>query len=199
MHRAKQLKYCLSIILPLVVVLTFNIAEAETANWTHWDKAMESIKQKDYNNAFTELNYYFLHPDMHRDFWGVAYFGRALVFEAQERYKEALEEYKKSIENDYFSVSITEKALLNMASLYFKMKNYDDAVNAYKKLIDVNTKSGLGYYYLGMSYYEKKEYDLAWKNARIAQQLGIPFTALIDKLKKVTKEPPEAVRDQGGS
>lgn len=57
-----------------------------------------------------------------------------------------------------------------------------DAIEAYKRAIELDPLQGNAHYNLGLIYLEKKQYDAANRHAQLAYALAMPFPALRDKL-----------------
>jgi tetratricopeptide (TPR) repeat protein len=155
-------------------------------NWSHYERGMEFLNNKKYANARQEFNYYLHHPEMHRRMFGVAWFGKGLVFLARGDDDGAIFAFKQAINNDIHPlVKISDKAYINMGNIFYKKKAYMDSNKFYLKAAESNPRSGLAHYYLGLSYFEIGEYEKATKEAEIAKQLGVTFTALSDKLSEM--------------
>ncbi len=56
---------------------------------------------------------------------------------------------------------ISQKANFYRGNNHYAKKEYDKAIELYKKAIAINPKDTSFYYNLGLAYYEKKEYDKA--------------------------------------
>jgi tetratricopeptide (TPR) repeat protein len=65
-----------------------------------------------------------------------------------------------------------------------RMKRYPQAVESYKKALELDPASLNSHYNLGLTYLELKQYELANEHAQKAYALGAPFPGLRDKLKK---------------
>ncbi|MEK6528151.1 MAG: tetratricopeptide repeat protein [Nitrospirota bacterium] len=155
-------------------------------NWSHYYSGLKYIKEKNYKAAEDNFNYYLRHPEMHRHMFGVAYFGRGIMFQDMNNYSRAVEEYKMAIENDLNPTAmIKDKAYMNIGTIYMGKKKYKDAKEAYLKAVESNSRNGLAHYYLGLAYLRAGEYEQAEKESEEAKKLGITFTALSDELNKV--------------
>ncbi len=155
-------------------------------NWRHWDMGLKAVQLRRFDRALLEFQYYIKHPEMHRHMWGIAYFGRALVFEAKEQYELTINEYKLAIKNDLHpTVKISTKAYMNMGTIYMRENNDKEAIKVYLKAIEINPKNGLAHYFLGLAYFKTGDYEDEKKQAIEAKELGIKYSALSDKLKKV--------------
>jgi tetratricopeptide (TPR) repeat protein len=152
-------------------------------NWYHYNQGIIDIKWKNWDQARKEFDYYLNNPDMHSHMFGVAHFGKALMFQAMSNPGQALAEYKMAVENDrHPALKIADRAYVNMGAIYFKQKAYAEAVAAYSKAVESNPKNGSAHYWLGMSYLRNGESEKAEKEAEEARKLGIPFTALANEL-----------------
>ena len=56
---------------------------------------------------------------------------------------------------------------------YFALREYDQAVRAYTKAIEINPRDGEAYYFRGNVYHNKGEHDKAWEDVHKAQRLGL--------------------------
>jgi tetratricopeptide (TPR) repeat protein len=161
-------------------------------NWFHYEQGMRMLNAKKWDHAQREFTYYLNHPEMHRHMFGVAYFGRGLLYQAMGKLDRALEEFRLAIQNDHHpSVSVSESSYINIGALYMTKKSYQDAITAYSKAVEINPKNGLAHYYLGLAYLRAGEYEKAEKEAEVAKKLGVPFTALSDELNKIKNKPNE--------
>ena len=172
-----------------VICLIMFIAVAAPAfggdNWTHFENGMKFMKSGDYSRALGNFSYYLHQPEKHRRMFGVAHFGRGLLFESKEKYGQALDEYRLAIQNDLHpSVKIADKAYMNIGTIYMGMKEYQDAIRAYAGAVESNKRSGLAHYYLGLAHLRAGEYEQAEKESEEAKKLGVTFTALADGLNK---------------
>lgn len=179
----------------ILTTLIINLTLMTTAfglidNWYHYEQGMRQIAAKNYKQAQKEFNYYIEHPEMHSHMFGVAYFGRGLMFETLGNDGQAITEYRMAIKNDLHpTVEISYKAYINIGTIYMRNKVYQDAINAYSKAVKSSPKNGLAHYYLGLAYLRAGEYEKAEQESEEAKRLGITFTALSDKLSKMKNNP----------
>lgn len=175
----------------ILCFLVFNFLCATAAfglidNWYHYEHGMKMIAAKNYDQAQRDFTYYLNQPEIHRHMFGVAYFGRALVYQKKGNYKRAMDEYTLAIENDLHPrVMIRDKAYLNIGTIYMERKAYQEAIEAYLKAIKNNPDNGIAHYYLGLSYLRTGEVEKAEIESQKAKKLGIAFTALSDELSKI--------------
>jgi tetratricopeptide (TPR) repeat protein len=161
-------------------------------NWAHFENGMKYIKSGDYSRALDNFNYYLHQPEMHRHMFGVAYFGRGVLYESRKNYGQAIAEYRLAIENDLHpSVKISDKAYMNIGTIYMGRKEYEDAIRAYAGAVESNKQSGLAHYYLGLAYLRAGQYEQAEKESEEAKNLGVTFTALADELNKAKGPSPD--------
>jgi tetratricopeptide (TPR) repeat protein len=165
-----------------------NLVPGLDDNWFHYNQGIVNIKWKSWAGAEDEFNYYLKHPEMHKHMFGIAHFGKGLMYQAMGNLEKALVEFQLAADNDLHpALRISDKAYSNMGAIYFRQKDYPDAVNAYSKAVENNPKSGAAHYWLGMSYLRTGEIEKAEKEADSAKKLGIPFTALPDELAEKRK------------
>ncbi len=175
----------------ILYFLVFNFLCATAAfglidNWYHYEQGMRMISAKNYNQALREFTYYLDHPDIHRHMFGVAYFGRALMFQDKKNYQQAIDEFKLAIQNDLHpTMKITDQAYINIGTIYMERKDYQGAIKAYASAVESNNRNGFAHYYLGLSYLRAGEYEKAEIESQKAKKLGVPFTALSDKLNEI--------------
>ncbi|MBI4679798.1 MAG: tetratricopeptide repeat protein [Nitrospirae bacterium] len=171
------------------LVFNFLCATASFAlidNWTHYNNGIKFLAAKNYAQAQGNFDYYLNQPEMHRHMFGVAHFGRGLLFQEMGKYDRAIEEFRLAIENDLHpTVRITDNAYMNIGTIYMERKAYQDAIRAYSKAIEGNSRNGLAHYYLGLVYLKDNQYEEAEKEAEEAKRLGVTFTALSDELNKI--------------
>ncbi len=166
-------------------------------NWYHYNQGMINIKWKLWDEAQEEFDYYLRHPEMHANMFGVAHFGKGVMFQAMGNLEKALAQFKVAAANDLHPVAkVADQAYMNMGAIYLKQKAYPEAVNAYSKAVESSPKSGAAHYWLGMSYLRTGEIEKAEQEAGTAKQLGIHFTALYEELAE-KKNP--ALRDAESS
>ncbi len=158
-------------------------------NWYHYEHGIELLDDNNYYYAKKEFNYYLEHPEIHRHMFGIAWFGRGLIYLKLRDDNGAIFAFKMAIANDLHpTFKISDKSYMNMGQIFFRRKAYDEAVKLYLKAVESNPNSGLAHYYLGLAYFETGEYDKAAKEAEDAKKLRISFTALSEKLSKINKE-----------
>ncbi len=186
---------CKNVFYSIIVVLIFNAtAFGIGTNWTHFEEGMRSIELKNYDRALRGFNYYIDLPESERHMFGMAYFGRALVFQSIGNYQQAVEEYRLAIQNDVHpDVKITEKAYLNIGTIYMNSKKYNSAIEEYTRAVENNPNNGLAHYYLGLACLKAGQFERAEKEAEEAKKLGITFTALLDGLAKIKKSKPNNI------
>jgi tetratricopeptide (TPR) repeat protein len=96
---------------------------------------------------------------------GNAYFG-------QNKYSVAIEQYKKAVILEPNEPMI----YYNLGAAYSNNANYGLAVDAYLKAVAIDPGIGDAHYGLAFGYYQLKQYSLAWKHIKIAQDLGVEVT-----------------------
>ncbi len=177
----KKILFCLILNL-LFAATVFGLVD----NWYHYEHGMKLLADKQYDGAIKEFNYYLHLAALHRHMFGVAYFGRGLVFEKRRNFDRAIIEYELAIKNDLHpTVLIGDKAYSNIGTIYMSRKNYIKAIGAYQKAVESNPQNGLAHYYLGLAYLRAGEIEKAGHEAESAKKLGIKFTALSEELDKI--------------
>ncbi len=167
-------------------------------NWYHYNQGMEMLQIKSYDQAQREFDYYLKHPEIHKHMFGIAHFGRGLMFQSMGNIGQAITEFNLAIQNDLHpAMRISENAHMNLGAIYMKRKAYTEAIDTYSKAVKMNPKSSLAHYYLGLAYLRSGDYENAEKEGEIAKKLGIQFTALYDELAKI-KESPRQESDNAG-
>ena len=164
----------------------------EADNWYHYEQGMRMVEARNWEQANNEFYYYLDHGAMHRRMWGIAYYGLGVMHQKKGNIGLALENYVLAIQEDkHPEVSVADKACMNMGALYLKRKDYKSAIQAYSKAVQKDPRSGLGHYYLGMSYLKNGDITNAEQEAEAAKKLGVPYTALYDDLAEA-KNPTKA-------
>ena len=95
------------------------------------------------------------------------YYGDLSSFE-----KEA-EEWRKAI-----ALERNPRFFNNLGIALFKLNRYDEAINEYKKSLDLNPGSAKAHYNLGLTYFRKEIWDEAIKEYREALKLGLHLSDL---------------------
>lgn len=116
----------------------------------------------------------------------------ALAFEYGKRIKQpdyALPLYQKAVQMNPKIAGIWS----DFGTLQHELKNYTEAVACFEKAVAINAKTGIYRYNLGLSLFEIKEYEKAQVEATAARDMGVPFTALQDKLDGLKKPKPASV------
>ena len=150
-------------------------------NWYHYEEAMRRFEKKDYHNALNEVNYYFngkkfSGEELHL---GPAFFCRALIYQETGNIDQAIADYKSAIRYDNFPErSVKLSAYMNIGTIYLKKKSYREAIIAYSNAIDIDKKSGLAHYFLGMAYLRSGDIENATKESVEAKKYGVTYTAL---------------------
>lgn len=185
-------KFIGSLIVPIVILAFTTSAFGLSDNWYHYEQGMRMIAAKNWDQAQKEFTYYLKLPEIHRHMFGVAHFGRGLLFQTMEQYDKAIAEFRLAIENDFHpEFSVSGAAYTNIGNIYFKRKSYKDAIAAYIKALEKNPGDGLAHYFLCLYFVRTGEYDMAEKESEEAKKLGVPFTALsveLNKIKNSSKE-----------
>ena len=176
-------------ILFFLLLITFIAAVAsgeDIENWFHWNRGLQALNRGSFNEAKSEFEYYFRNPEDHRHMFGVAHFGKGLLFEKLKQEDNARAEYEWAIQNAVHpTVMIKDKAYMNIGAIHMRNKDYQGAIKAYLKAVESNQQNGMAHYYLGLSYLRAGEIEKAEPEAEEAKRLGVTFTALSDELNKI--------------
>lgn len=79
------------------------------------------------------------------------------------------------------------EAYFNLGAVYYKQKLLKKAEEAFLKAIELQPNYGRAHYSLGFVYLDQKKFDLATKEAEKAQDYGVPYNSLREKLKQVAR------------
>ncbi len=182
-------KIIISVVILLSTTLTafaFSEERIHKDNWRHWEWGLEAVKNKNFGKATREFDYYIRNKHLHRNAFGVAYFGKGLVAEGMGNDELAITHYKMALQNDIHpTVRISTMAYMNMGTIYMRNEKYKEAIKVYLKAIEIKPKNGLAHYFLGLAYFESGDYENAENQAIEAKELRIKYSALSDKLEKV--------------
>jgi tetratricopeptide (TPR) repeat protein len=64
----------------------------------------------------------------------------------------------------------------NLGAAYSNNEDYEQAVAAYLKAVEIDPAIGDAHYGLAFGFYQLKKYNLAWKHIKMAQDLGVEVT-----------------------
>lgn len=174
-------------------------SEGKVDNWQHYWRGLAQIKAKDWRQAEQEFNFYINadNASFLRHMAGVAYFGRGLMYQAMGRTEQSIEEFKLAMSRDWHpDYKITDKAWMNIGTIYIKQKNYKEAQNAYEKAVAFDPKNGQAQYYLGLAALRAGNIELAEKQSAEAKKLGITYVGLDEELSERKKRPAGALRQE---
>ena len=95
------------------------------------------------------------------------------VYFGQDKYDAAIELYERAAR-----VSPGEGMIFyNLGAAYSNKGDYKQAVDAYLKAVEIDENIGDAHYGLAFGFYQLKNYDLAWKHIKIAEELGVKVSA----------------------
>jgi tetratricopeptide (TPR) repeat protein len=94
--------------------------------------------------------------------------------------------FKKAIE---VNPRASQTFLINGVHLH-RLKQLPQAVESYKRAIELDPSSGNAHYNLALIYLEQGQYEPANRHAQFAYALGMPFPGLRDKLTKAQQWKP---------
>jgi tetratricopeptide (TPR) repeat protein len=101
---------------------------------------------------------------------------------------QAITEHKRAIELDPKDAN----AHSHLGNVYYNRGWFEQATAEYKRAIELNPDDATAHFNLASAYYSSRLFDLAWKNIRIAEKLGMPpqnINHLVGLLRKVSTEP----------
>lgn len=147
------------------------------------------ISIKEYNEALTVLNkaqqldptndkIQKLISDISETQKGSSY-DEALALHQQGKVKEAIEIYKKAIQEDPNNPEV----YINLGAAYQSLKNYDLAIQQYRKAISLDPNSSLAYFYLGTTLHAKNSINDAISNYKKALTIDPNNKQVKDSLK----------------
>lgn len=152
---------------------------------------------------------------------GNIYMKKEMYDEAIEEYNKAIEAYLRleayvsrgilaktadKRESDVFSRDlyrdlhtqkfvIPPKIYLFLGGAYFRKGMIKEALDQFKKTIELDSKSGEAHNNLAVIYFLTKDYDLAWKHLRLAEEFGAKVNPkFIEDLEKVYPEPEKDIK-----
>lgn len=93
--------------------------------------------------------------------------GQAQLLFVEGKIEESIELFKKALDagGDPFMINLT------LGAANMKLNNFNDAIDYLNKTIDINNKNPRPYYYRGLAYLHKKEYDKALSDFTYALEL----------------------------
>ncbi|HWP59946.1 MAG TPA: tetratricopeptide repeat protein [Candidatus Acidoferrales bacterium] len=110
----------------------------------------------------------------------VAYLNLGVIHYLEGNIDKAIQHYQKAIE---LRPQYAE-AYFNLGSAHYKRKELKKAEEAYLKAIELQPEYGRAHYSLGILYLEQKKYDLASKHAEKAEEYGVSYKTLKERLNK---------------
>ncbi|MGN6298443.1 MAG: tetratricopeptide repeat protein [Ginsengibacter sp.] len=94
-------------------------------------------------------------------YWVIRY--RAYLCTVQKQYKKAIRYYEAFMSKFWNPLDIVT-TLYDIGVCYYQLKNYEEAIKAHKKAIEIEPFSYLSYRGLGDVYMEQNKHDLAYDN-----------------------------------
>lgn len=117
-------------------------------------------KMRDYTNA---LQYYssFIEKYKNSDLTDDAYFNIAMTYKRLDKDEDAKIWYKKLID-EFKNSNLYERAHMNLGYILQDSKQYDEAIDVFKKVVNMKGKKAVeAQFWIADSYYYKKDYDRA--------------------------------------
>ena len=153
----------------------------------HLPKAIESMKQKKYGWALDDLDFVLRYFPNHP----IALMKVSELAMKMQDTSIAMKYFEKalSLYSQYPDTHIIYGVFLQ------KIGKTDEAIEKYKKALQINPNMSEAHYNLGLAYFEKKNYVLAKQHAIQAYQLGYPLPGLRNKLKRVQAWREEDMRE----
>jgi len=178
----------------LFVVLFSGIALARTNPEMHFPRAMEAFAKGDYKGAVMDLNavvWYCVEEKLHngwtmepRDYelGAMGYLYRGISHSKLNQSGLAVSDFQNA---EKWAGDMPE-VQMNIATEFYKIGRYDEAIRLYGKVLEKEPEKGLAHYFIGFPYMKKKDYERAWFHALKAKELGVKQTGLIDKLQSIS-------------
>lgn len=166
-----------------------NNSAGQLDNWLHYYRGLEQVEAKSWHQAENEFGYYFRNYRLHRHMFGIAYFGMGFMFQAKGLSELAIDNYKMAIKEDtHPDVKITDKAWLNIGTIYMNKKSYKDAIESYRKAVAADPGNGQAHYSLGLAYAKIGELEQAENESAEAKKLGISLPGLDSEISMQRKK-----------
>lgn len=146
----------------------------------HTDRGLEQMEKKNFHYAKAEFQFV-INMEYDVGYKSVAYLNLGVISFMEDNPDRAIKYYQSAlqIKPDY------AEAYFNMGGAYYKQEDLKKAEEAFLKAIELQPSYGRAHYSLGALYFDQKKYDLAWKHAEKAEEYGIPYKSLKEKLAKV--------------
>ena len=107
-----------------------------------------------------------------------SYFNRAIVFQSQNKFEEALKDYDITIELD----PNVSQSYFNKGLILIKIKNYEEAINTFTKYIELDPNNSMAFYSRGIAEYYLNRKSIACKDILHAAEMGLePARGLYNK------------------
>jgi len=100
----------------------------------------------------------------------------------------ALEEYTRLLEQ----TPLFPDAHHNLGRLYLNLERFADALAALGRTVELNPADAWAHHELAVAAFELKQYLMAWREARVAEQFIKGENPLVARLSEVSQEPAEA-------
>jgi tetratricopeptide (TPR) repeat protein len=147
----------------------------------HIDRGLANMVEGRLEFAKNEFEFVLLHVE-NPDLKSVAYLNTGVISFLEGNPNLAIKYYQSAIQlsPDY------AKAYFNLGASYYKIGELRKAEEAFLEAIRLQPNDGRAHYSLGMVYFDQKKYNLAWEHAEKAEEYGVPYKSLKQKLAKIS-------------
>ena len=136
-------------------------------NWNRYNIVFKSgIRNLNQGNYQKALKFFSKAIDIYkRD--PAAFYNRGLVHEKLENYKEAIEDYKKSLTMD--GLMYTANTHNNIGSSYLQLEDFDNALIHLNKAISIKSDDGSYYHNRGIVFFNQEKWEKALEDYETAK------------------------------
>lgn len=118
--------------------------------YSYYYIATQKIRQRDYQGAVKVLS------QTIREYprYAAAYYVRGLSWYNLKRDNYAMHDFKNALKHSKPKDSLRQYIYYYMGKIFQERKEYQQAINSYAKVLQINSRSGIAYYQLGYLYYK---------------------------------------------
>jgi len=153
--------------LPSTFISLVSPTPVHANNWNRYNIVFKSgIRNLNQGNYQKALEFFSKAIDIYkRD--PAAFYNRGLVHEKLENYKEAIEDYKKSLTMD--GLMYTANTHNNIGSSYLQLEDFDNALIHLNKAISIKSDEGSYYNNRGIVYFNQEKWEKGIKDYETAK------------------------------